>query len=51
LRNALAGLLEPAQIVAAGIDPGARAETLAPAQFAALAEQLAHRPDRPAATA
>ena len=51
LRNALAGLLEPAQIVAAGIDPGARAETLAPAQFAALAEQLAHGPERSAATA
>jgi 16S rRNA (adenine1518-N6/adenine1519-N6)-dimethyltransferase len=41
LRNALRGLLEPAQIVAAGVDPGARAETLAPSQFGALARQLA----------
>lgn len=40
LRNALHGLLEPAQIVAAGIDPGARAETLSPAQFGHLARQL-----------
>ena len=39
LRNALAGLLTPAQIVAAGIDPGVRAETLAPARFGALARQ------------
>ena len=37
LRNALSGQLEPAQISAAGIDPGARAETLAPEQFGALA--------------
>ncbi len=39
LRNALHGLLDPAQIEAAGVDPGARAETLAPAQFGALARQ------------
>ena len=39
LRNALAGLLTSAQITAAGIDPGARAETLAPWQFGALARQ------------
>jgi 16S rRNA (adenine1518-N6/adenine1519-N6)-dimethyltransferase len=40
LRNALAGLLTPAQIVAAGIDPGVRAETLAPERFGALAREL-----------
>ncbi len=37
LRNALRTLLDAAQIVACGIDPGARPETLSPAQFAALA--------------
>ncbi|HEX5649650.1 MAG TPA: 16S rRNA (adenine(1518)-N(6)/adenine(1519)-N(6))-dimethyltransferase RsmA [Steroidobacteraceae bacterium] len=41
LRNALGGLLTPEQIVAAGIDPGARGETLSPAQFGALARQCA----------
>jgi 16S rRNA (adenine1518-N6/adenine1519-N6)-dimethyltransferase len=41
LRNSLRGLLTPAQIAAAGIDPGARPETLAPAQFAALAARCA----------
>ena len=41
LRNSLAGLMKPAQITAAGVDPAARAETLWPAQFAALAAQLA----------
>ena len=41
LRNSLAGLLTGPQIAAAGIDAGARPETLAPAQFAALARQLA----------
>jgi 16S rRNA (adenine1518-N6/adenine1519-N6)-dimethyltransferase len=41
LRNSLSGLLEPAQIVAAGVDPSARPETLAPAQFAALAARAA----------
>jgi len=40
LRNSLGGLLVPAQIVAAGVDPTARPETLSPAQFAALARQL-----------
>jgi 16S rRNA (adenine1518-N6/adenine1519-N6)-dimethyltransferase len=40
LRNALAGLLDPAGIAAAGVDPTARAETLAPAQFADLAARL-----------
>ena len=37
LRNALASLLNAEQIRAAGIDPGARAETLTTAQFGALA--------------
>ena len=41
LRNALAGLLSARQIEAAGIDPGARAETLAPVQFGSLARTLA----------
>jgi 16S rRNA (adenine1518-N6/adenine1519-N6)-dimethyltransferase len=41
LRNSLGGLLTPAQIVAAGVDPGARPETLPPARFAALARELA----------
>ena len=39
LRNALAGLLTPEQILAAGVDPGARAETLSPERFGALARQ------------
>ncbi len=37
LRNALAGLVDPAGFAPAGIDPGRRAETLAPADFARLA--------------
>lgn len=41
LRNALAALLDATQIAAAGIDPGARAETLAPAQFGRLALAVA----------
>jgi 16S rRNA (adenine1518-N6/adenine1519-N6)-dimethyltransferase len=40
LRNSLSGLLDAGRIVAAGVDPGARPETLAPTQFAALARQL-----------
>lgn len=40
LRNSLAGLLDPAAIAAAGVDPRARAETLGPDQFAALAARL-----------
>jgi 16S rRNA (adenine1518-N6/adenine1519-N6)-dimethyltransferase len=39
LRNSLAGLLDSDAIAAAGIDPGARPESLAPAQFAALARR------------
>ena len=37
MRNSLAGLVDPAGFAAAGIDPGRRAETLAPADFARLA--------------
>ncbi|MDZ7653706.1 MAG: 16S rRNA (adenine(1518)-N(6)/adenine(1519)-N(6))-dimethyltransferase RsmA [Burkholderiaceae bacterium] len=37
LRNALSALLDEAQIRAAGVDPGARAETLPVASFVALA--------------
>ncbi|MDT8319600.1 MAG: 16S rRNA (adenine(1518)-N(6)/adenine(1519)-N(6))-dimethyltransferase RsmA [Xanthomonadales bacterium] len=37
LRNSLRGLLEADQIERAGVDPGARAETLSMEQFAALA--------------
>ncbi len=40
LRNALRALLSEADIVAAGIDPGCRAETLEPAAFAALARRI-----------
>jgi 16S rRNA (adenine1518-N6/adenine1519-N6)-dimethyltransferase len=41
LRNSLGGLLGAAQISALGIDPGARAEVLAPEQFGALARAAA----------
>jgi 16S rRNA (adenine1518-N6/adenine1519-N6)-dimethyltransferase len=37
LRNALAGLVDAAGFAAAGVDPQARAETLRPDEFAALA--------------
>lgn len=37
LRNALRSLLDAEQIAACGIDPGARPETLSPAEFGALA--------------
>ena len=40
LRNALRQLLSEAQILAAGIDPAARAEVIAPTGFAALANVL-----------
>jgi len=46
LRNSLRPLLTPAQMAAAGVDATARPETLAPAQFAALARQLAPEPGR-----
>jgi len=41
LRNALRTLLDEAAITAAGVDPGARAETLAPQAFGALAQAAA----------
>ena len=40
LRNALRQLLDAEAIAACGIDPGARPETLTPAQFGALASAL-----------
>lgn len=40
LRNACRTLLDAAAMEAAGIDPGARPETLTPEQFAALARQM-----------
>jgi 16S rRNA (adenine1518-N6/adenine1519-N6)-dimethyltransferase len=40
LRNALRSLLDVEAIVAAGIDPSLRPETLSPAQFAALAARV-----------
>ena len=40
LRNALSGVAEPADIVAAGLDPGARAEQLSVVDFAQLANRL-----------
>lgn len=43
LRNALRPMLDAAAIEAAGIDPGVRAEVLAPAQFAALARLAPQR--------
>jgi 16S rRNA (adenine1518-N6/adenine1519-N6)-dimethyltransferase len=43
LRNALRGLLEPAEIEACGIDPGARPATLAPERFGQLARRLRAR--------
>ncbi|MBS0320094.1 MAG: 16S rRNA (adenine(1518)-N(6)/adenine(1519)-N(6))-dimethyltransferase, partial [Proteobacteria bacterium] len=43
LRNALSALCDAAALEAAGIDPGARGETLAVADFVRLANQLARR--------
>lgn len=40
LRNSLRELLDPGQIAAAGIDPGARPETLGLEAFAALSERM-----------
>nr|VFK09266.1 MAG: 16S rRNA (adenine1518-N6/adenine1519-N6)-dimethyltransferase [Candidatus Kentron sp. LPFa] len=40
LRNCLRGWLTPAEIVAAGVDPGARPETLDLGQFARLSNQV-----------
>ena len=43
LRNALRTLLPATDIEAAGVDPAARAETLSPQEFAALANGLSQR--------
>ena len=43
LRNALAGLASTEDIVAAGQDPAARPETIDPAGFSAIAEQISGR--------
>ena len=43
LRNALKALLDAEDIVAAGIDPGLRAEVLSPAEFVALSRRLTLR--------
>jgi 16S rRNA (adenine1518-N6/adenine1519-N6)-dimethyltransferase len=40
LRNALRSLMDASDIVAAGIDPGLRPETLSPAEFARLAAHV-----------
>jgi 16S rRNA (adenine1518-N6/adenine1519-N6)-dimethyltransferase len=40
LRNSLKGLIDEAAFQRLGIDPNARAERLAPSQFAALASAL-----------
>jgi 16S rRNA (adenine1518-N6/adenine1519-N6)-dimethyltransferase len=40
LRNSLRGLVDAAAIESAGIDPGARPETLRPAAFATLAARI-----------
>jgi 16S rRNA (adenine1518-N6/adenine1519-N6)-dimethyltransferase len=40
LRNALRALMDVEEIVAAGIDPGLRPETLSPAEFAKLATRV-----------
>jgi 16S rRNA (adenine1518-N6/adenine1519-N6)-dimethyltransferase len=42
LSNALANVVSPEQIVAAGIEPHVRAEQLAPAAFVALARVVGH---------
>jgi 16S rRNA (adenine1518-N6/adenine1519-N6)-dimethyltransferase len=49
LRNALGGLIDESGIRAAGVDPGARAETLDCAAFAALALHLSPRLPPPGA--
>ena len=55
MRNALRGLAEPSAVVdaliGAGVDPGARPETLTPAQFAAVAERLGSSLAVPSTTA
>jgi 16S rRNA (adenine1518-N6/adenine1519-N6)-dimethyltransferase len=54
MRNALRGLADTSVIVDAlvdsGVDPGARPETLTPAQFAAVAERMGDSLPEPSAT-
>jgi 16S rRNA (adenine1518-N6/adenine1519-N6)-dimethyltransferase len=54
MRNALRGLADASVIVdalvGAGVDPGARPETLSPAQFAAVAQRLGDAPSEPSST-
>jgi 16S rRNA (adenine1518-N6/adenine1519-N6)-dimethyltransferase len=47
LRNSLSGLITPAQLKAAGIDPSARAETIAVADFVRLANNCCIRNGQP----
>jgi 16S rRNA (adenine1518-N6/adenine1519-N6)-dimethyltransferase len=47
LRNALRALLSDVEIEAAGVDPALRAEVIAPAGFAALADALARKSATP----
>lgn len=42
IRNSLRSLLDSGAIAELGLDPGARAETLSPSDFARLAERAAH---------
>lgn len=49
LRNTLKGLIEPAAMVALGIDPGRRGETLSVAEFARLSDNVGHQPSGQAA--
>ena len=46
LRNSLRALLTPAQLEAAGVDPGERAERLSLSQFAALSRALSYDAQR-----
>ena len=46
IRNALRSIVGVEGIVAAGIDPGLRPETLSPAEFAKLAAQVPEDPSR-----
>ena len=47
LRNSLAGLLQPAELAALGIEPGLRAENLAVTEFVAISNYLEKR-EKPA---
>jgi len=49
LANALSGVLDRDAIEAADVDPGARAETLAPQRYVALARIAAQQADLPEA--